>query len=223
MVADLLRKEEYNNLYNKTIVMARYTGPTTKKARTFGEAIYGYDKAFEKRKYPPGQHGLAKKRKQMSDYAVQLMEKQKAKYTYGVLERQFRNLFEKAASKHGVTGEVLLQLLESRLDNTVFRLGIAPTRNAARQLVSHKHVLVNGILTNIPSMLLKPGDVVSVRGKSKGFEVIVNNVGKKTDAKSFPWIEWNPERMEGKFIAYPERERIPEKINEQLIVELYSK
>ena len=203
--------------------MARYTGPTTKKARTFGEAIYGYDKAFEKRKYPPGQHGLAKKRKQRSDYAVQLMEKQKAKYTYGVLERQFRKLFEKAASKHGVTGEVLLQLLESRLDNTVFRLGIAPTRNAARQLVTHKHVLVNGILTNIPSMLLKPGDVVSVRGKSRGFEVIVNNIGRKTDTKSFPWIEWNAERMEGKFITYPERERIPEKINEQLIVELYSK
>jgi small subunit ribosomal protein S4 len=203
--------------------MARYTGPTTKKARAFGEPIYGYDKSYEKRKFPPGQHGLAKKRKQMSDYAVQLMEKQKAKYTYGLLERQFRNLFEKASSKHGVTGEILLQLLESRLDNTLYRMGVAPTRKAARQLVGHKHVLVNGILTNIPSVLLKPGDVLSVRGKSKGLDFIKNNVGKKTDSKNFAWIEWNPERMEGKFIAYPERERIPEKINEQLIVELYSK
>jgi small subunit ribosomal protein S4 len=203
--------------------MARYTGPTTKKARAFGEPIYGYDKAYEKRKYPPGQHGLAKKRKQTSDYAVQLMEKQKAKYTYGLLERQFRNLFEKASSKHGVTGEILLQLLESRLDNTIFRMGIAPTRKAARQLVGHKHVLVNGVLTNIPSCLLRPGDVISVRGKSKGLDVITQNVGKKTDTKSFAWLEWNSDRMEGKFIAYPERERIPEKINEQLIVELYSK
>ncbi|MFN8319280.1 MAG: 30S ribosomal protein S4 [Saprospiraceae bacterium] len=203
--------------------MARYTGPTTKKARAFGEPIYGYDKSYEKRKFPPGQHGLAKKRKQMSDYAVQLMEKQKAKYTYGLLERQFRNLFHKATSKHGVTGEILLQLLESRLDNTLYRMGVAPTRKAARQLVGHKHVLVNGVLTNIPSFLLKPGDIVSVRGKSRGLEFIKNNVGKKTDAKSFAWLEWNPERMEGKFIDYPERERIPEKINEQLIVELYSK
>jgi small subunit ribosomal protein S4 len=203
--------------------MARYTGPTTKKARAFGEPIYGYDKSYEKRKFPPGQHGLAKKRKQMSDYAVQLMEKQKAKYTYGLLERQFRNLFHKATSKHGVTGEILLQLLESRLDNTLYRMGVAPTRKAARQLVGHKHVLVNGVLTNIPSFLLKPGDIVSVRGKSRGLDFIKNNVGKKTDAKSFAWLEWNPERMEGKFIDYPERERIPEKINEQLIVELYSK
>ena len=203
--------------------MARYTGPTTKKARAFGEPIYGYDKAYEKRKYPPGQHGLSKKRKQASDYAVQLMEKQKAKYTYGLLERQFRNLFEKASSKHGVTGEILLQLLESRLDNTMFRMGIAPTRKAARQLVGHKHVLVNGILTNIPSFLLKPGDIISVRGKSRGLDFIKGNVAKKTDTRSFPWIEWNAERMEGKFIDYPERDRIPEKINEQLIVELYSK
>ena len=203
--------------------MARYTGPTTKKARAFGEPIYGYDKSYEKRKFPPGQHGMAKKRKQMSDNAVQLMEKQKAKYTYGLLERQFRNLFHKATSKHGVTGEILLQLLESRLDNTLFRMGVAPTRKAARQLVGHKHVLVNGVLTNIPSFLLKPGDMISVRGKSRGLDFIKNNVGKKTDAKSFAWVEWNPERMEGKFIDYPERERIPEKINEQLIVELYSK
>ena len=203
--------------------MARYTGPTTKKARAFGEPIYGYDKSYEKRKFPPGQHGMAKKRKQMSDYAVQLMEKQKAKYTYGLLERQFRNLFHKATSKHGVTGEILLQLLESRLDNTLYRMGVAPTRKAARQLVGHKHILVNGVLTNIPSFLLKPGDLISVRGKSRGLDFIKNNVGKKTDAKSFAWLEWNPERMEGKFIDYPERERIPEKINEQLIVELYSK
>ncbi len=210
-------------LFNKYIVMARYTGPTTKKARAFGEPIFGYDKSYEKRKFPPGQHGLSKKRKQMSDYAVQLMEKQKAKYTYGLLERQFRNLFEKASSKHGVTGEILLQLLESRLDNTLYRMGVAPTRKAARQLVGHKHVLVNGILTNIASMLLRPGDILSVRGKSKGLDFIKNNVGKKTDSKNFAWIEWNAERMEGKFIAYPERERIPEKINEQLIVELYSK
>ncbi|MBK8700431.1 MAG: 30S ribosomal protein S4 [Saprospiraceae bacterium] len=203
--------------------MARYTGPTTKKARAFGEPIYGYDKSYEKRKFPPGQHGMAKKRKQMSDYAVQLMEKQKAKYTYGLLERQFRNLFEKASSKHGVTGEILLQLLESRLDNTLFRMGVAPTRKAARQLVGHKHVLVNGVLTNIPSFLLRPGDVISVRGKSRGLDFIKSSVGKKTDSKNFAWIEWNPERMEGKFIDYPERERIPEKINEQLIVELYSK
>ncbi len=202
--------------------MARYTGPTTKKARAFGEPIFGYDKSYEKRKYPPGQHGLSKKRKQMSDYAVQLMEKQKAKYTYGLLERQFRNLFEKASSKHGVTGEILLQLLESRLDNTLYRMGVAPTRKAARQLVGHKHVLVNGILTNIPSVLLRPGDVISVRGKSRGLDFIKNSVAKKTD-KSYAWIEWNSERMEGKFIAYPERERIPENINEQLIVELYSK
>jgi small subunit ribosomal protein S4 len=202
--------------------MARYTGPKTKKARAVGESIYGFDKAYEKRKFPPGQHGAAKKRKQISDYAVQLMEKQKAKFTYGLLERQFRNLFEKAARKSGVTGTVLLQLLESRLDNTVFRLGLASSRTAARQLVSHKHILVNGVLTNIPSYLLKPGDKISVRGKSKNLELIQIAVGKKSDVK-FPWVELNPERLEGVFIQYPERERIPEKINEQLIVELYSK
>jgi len=152
--------------------MARYTGPTTKKARAFGEAIYGPDRGFEKRKYPPGQHGPSRRRKQKSDYAVQLMEKQKAKYTYGVLERQFRNLFDKANSKSGVTGEILLQLLEARLDNTVFRLGIAPTRRAARQLVTHKHIIVNGVVTNIPSMTLRSGDVIAVRGKSQNLEVI---------------------------------------------------
>lgn len=203
--------------------MARYTGPKTKKARALGEAIYGADKAFEKRKYPPGQHGTGKRRKQKSDYALQLMEKQKAKYTYGLLERQFRKVFAKASSKSGVTGELLLQFLESRLDNTVFRMGIAPTRNAARQMVSHKHVLVNGVLSNIPSMSLRPGDVVSIRGKSQNKTFIVDGVAAKSDVRNFPWIEFNPERMEGKFIDYPERDKIPEKINEQLIVELYSK
>lgn len=203
--------------------MARYTGPTTKKARAFGEAIYGYDKAYEKRKYPPGQHGLMRKRKQRSDYAVQLNEKQKVKYTYGVLERQFRNLFEKAAAKSGVTGEILLQLLESRLDNVVYRMGIAKTRRAARQLVTHKHILVDGILTNVPSLLLKPGQVVSVRGKAKGLDVIQSNVHAKKDVRHFGWIEFNSEKMEGRYLAHPEREKIPENINEQLIVELYSK
>ncbi len=204
--------------------MARYTGPTTKIARKFGDAIFGPDKSFERRKYPPGQHGNGRRRKQKSDYATQLTEKQKAKYTYGVLERQFRNLFTKAAGKSGVTGEILLQYLEARLDNSVFRLGIAPTRRAARQLVSHKHILVNGILTNIPSYQLKPGDVVSVRNKSRHLEVIQNTVGtRNTEARKWTWMEWNPERMEGTFLEYPEREKIPENINEQLIVELYSK
>jgi small subunit ribosomal protein S4 len=203
--------------------MARYTGPKTKKSRAFGESIFGYDKAFERRKYGPGQHGPSRRRKQKSDYANQLTEKQKAKYTYGVLERQFRNLFETASSKKGVTGELLLQFLEARLDNTVFRLGIAPTRRGARQMVSHKHILVNGILTNIPSYQLKPGDVISVRNKSRHLDFIADSVASKSDVRKFGWLEWNPERMEGKFLEYPERENIPEKINEQLIVELYSK
>ncbi len=203
--------------------MARYTGPTTKKARALGEMIFGYDKSFERKKYRPGQHGNSKRRRQKSEYALQLLEKQKAKYTYGVLERQFRNIFEKASSKSGVTGTVLLQFLEARLDNTIFRLGIARTRRAARQLVSHKHVLVNGELSNIPSRRLKPGDVVSVRGKSQHLEVINDNIGAKADIRKFPWLEWNADRMEGKFLAFPERDEIPEKINEQLIVELYSK
>ncbi len=203
--------------------MARYTGPRTKKARALGEAIFGFDRAFERRKTPPGQHGGGR-RKQKSDYANQLKEKQKAKYTYGVLEKQFRNLFVKASSKKGVTGEVLLQLLEARLDNAVFRLGIAPTRRAARQLVSHRHIVVNGILNNIPSTQLKPGDVISVRGKSKNIEVIIQNVaGNSSEVKKFSWLEFSSDKMEGKFIEYPERELIPEKINEQLIVELYSK
>lgn len=203
--------------------MARYTGPVTKIARTFGEPIFGYDKAFERRKYPPGQHGQNRKRKQRSDYALQLAEKQKAKHTYGVLEKQFRNTFETATRKKGVTGEVLLQLLESRLDNTVYRLGIAPTRRAARQLVSHKHITVNGVLTNIPSYSLRSGDVVSVRGKSQSLEVIRDNVGKRQDLRKISWLQWNPDKLEGIFLEYPSRDLIPENINEQLIVELYSK
>jgi len=203
--------------------MARYIGPKTKKARALGEAIYGFDKAFERRKYPPGQHGGGRRRKQKSDYALQLMEKQKAKYTYGLLERQFRNLFEKATGRKGVTGEILLQLLESRLDNTVFRLGLANTRMAARQLVTHKHILLNGVLTNIPSSSLRAGDVISVRGKSQANENILQSVASKSDVRNWTWLEWNPDRMEGTFLSAPEREMIPEKINEQLIVELYSK
>ena len=203
--------------------MARYTGPTSKKARAFGEPIFGYDKAFERKKYRPGQHGNSRRRKQGSDYANQLMEKQKAKYTYGVLERQFRNLFEKASRKKGVTGEVLLQFLEARLDNTVFRLGLAPTRRAARQLVNHKHVVVNGVITNIPSCQLRPGDVIGIRGKSQHLLIVQDSVGAKSDVRKFPWLEFNPDKYQGVFLSYPERENIPEKINEQLIVELYSK
>ena len=202
--------------------MARYTGPKTKKARALGEPIYGADRSFDKKTYPPGQHGNTRRRKQKSDYANQLQQKQIAKYTYGVLERQFRNLFEKATRKKGVTGEVLLQFLEARLDNVVYRLGISPTRNGARQLVSHKHITLNGIVTNIPSCQLKPGDVVAVRGKSQGLVVIQDSVGNKQDRR-FGWLEFDAKKMEGKFMDYPERENIPEKINEQLIVELYSK
>ncbi len=203
--------------------MARYRGPKTKKSRAFGESIYGYDKSFERKKHPPGQHGNSRRRKQKSDYALQLMEKQKAKYMYGVLERQFRNLFERASSKSGVTGTVLLQLLEARLDNVVFRMGIAPTRRAARQLVTHKHITLNGVVTNIPSTQLRPGDVIGVRGKSQGLQVVRDSVGGKGDARKFGWIEFNTDKLEGKFLEYPDREQIPEKINEQLIVELYSK
>lgn len=203
--------------------MARYTGPKTKKARAIGEPIFGFDKAFDKKKYPPGQHGNTRKRKQRSDYANQLSEKQKAKYTYGVLERQFRNLFDKASRKKGVTGEILLQYLEARLDNTIFRLGLAPSRDAARQLVTHKHILVNGLLTNIPSCQLRAGDIVSVRGKSQHLQVIADSTGGKKDVRKYPWLEWNPDKLQGVFLAYPERAQIPENINEQLIVELYSK
>lgn len=204
--------------------MARYTGPTTKKSRAFGESIFGYDKYFERRKYPPGQHGLTRKKKSSSNYAVQLMEKQKAKYTYGVLERQFRRTFVEATRRHGVTGEVLLQLLEARLDNAVFRFGIAPTRRAARQLVGHRHITVNGHVVNIPSYQLKPGDVVAVRGRSQTLDAVTVHVGAKTsDVRKFGWLEWNPDKMQGIFLTYPQRDQIPEKINEQLIVELYSK
>lgn len=203
--------------------MARYTGPTSKVARALGEPIFGFDKAFEKKKYRPGMHGNSRRRKQRSDYANQLLEKQKAKHTYGVLERQFRNTFEIANRKGGVTGEVLLQLLEARLDNVVYRLGIAPTRRAARQLVSHKHIVLNGVVTNIPSAQLRAGDIVGVRGKSQHFEVIRDAVASKSEVRKHAWLEFNPDKMEGVFVGYPEREQIPEKINEQLIVELYSK
>ena len=204
--------------------MARYTGPKTKKARALGEPIFGYDKSFERKKYGPGQHGNSRRRRrQPSDYAMQLKEKQKARYTYGVLERQFRNLFERANAKKGVTGEILLQLLEARLDNVVYRLGMAPTRAAARQLVSHKHVVLNGVITNVPSTQLRPGDVVGVRGKSQGLNIVRESVGNKGEVRKSPWLEFNHDKMEGRFIEYPERDQIPEKINEQLIVELYSK
>ncbi len=204
--------------------MARYTGPKTKKARALGESIYGYDKYFEKKKYPPGQHGPSRRRKQKSDYALQLIEKQKAKYTYGVLERQFRRMFEKASRKSGVTGENLLQLLESRLDNVVFRLGFASSRRAARQLVTHKHITLNGVVTNIPSCNIRPGDVITVRGKSQGMLVINDSLEiNGNNVKKFSWLELNQEKMEGTFLGNPTREQIPENINEQLIVELYSK
>ena len=201
--------------------MARYTGPKTKIARKFGEPIYGSDKYYEKRNFPPGQHGAAKKRKKVSEYGLQLNEKQKAKYTYGILECQFRNIFDKASKKKGITGVILLQLIESRLDNVVYRLGIAPTRDAARQLVSHRHITVNGRVMNIPSAMLKPGDIVAVREKSKSLEVITNAV--EGHSNTFSWLEWDSATLTGKFMNYPNREDIPETINEQLIVELYSK
>jgi small subunit ribosomal protein S4 len=201
--------------------MARYTGPSTKIARKFGEAIFGEDKAFEKRNYPPGQHGLAKKRGKKSEYAVQLMEKQKAKYTYGILEKQFRNLFEKAAASKGVTGEILLQLCEARLDNVVYRMGIAPSRRAARQIVSHRHITVNGNLVNIPSYHLKPGDKVAVREKSKSLEAISNSL--QNNNTVYEWLTWNNETKEGTFVSVPARLQITENIKEQLIVELYNK
>ncbi|MFV5688837.1 MULTISPECIES: 30S ribosomal protein S4 [unclassified Flavobacterium] len=201
--------------------MARYTGPSTRIARKFGEAIFGDDKAFEKRNYPPGQHGMAKKRGKKSEYAVQLMEKQKAKYSYGILEKQFRNLFEKASATKGVTGEVLLQLCEARLDNVVFRMGIAPSRRGARQIVSHRHVTVNGENVNIPSYHLKPGDVVGVREKSKSIEAIERSLSNSSHV--YEWITWNNETKSGTFVTVPARLQIPENIKEQLIVELYNK
>lgn len=201
--------------------MARYTGPKARISRRFNEPILGESKALQKKNYAPGMHGKGKKRKQ-SEYAVQLAEKQKAKYIYGVLERQFENTFDKASRKKGVTGENLLQLLESRLDNTVYRLGIAPTRRAARQLVVHKHIEVNNEIVNIPSFTLRPGDVVSVREKSKSLEAITNSLSIQS-AKKYNWLEWDGQEMSGKLINLPPREDIPENINEQLIVELYSK
>ena len=201
--------------------MARYTGPKSKIARKFGEPIFGPDKVLQKRNFPPGQHGQNKRRK-TSEYGTQLREKQKAKYTYGVLEKQFRNLFEKASSLKGITGEILLQLLESRLDNVVFRLGIAPTRAAARQLVLHRHITVNGAVVNIASYCVKPGDVVGVREKSKSLEVIQDALAGFNHTK-YPWIEWDEASKSGKLLHVPAREDIPEQIKEQLIVELYSK
>jgi len=201
--------------------MARYTGPKTKIARKFGESIYGEDKSFEKRNYPPGQHGNSRRRGKKSEYAIQLMEKQKAKYTYGILERQFRNLFKKATASQGITGEVLLQLCESRLDNVVFRMGVAPSRQAARQLVSHRHITVNGELVNIPSYQLKAGDVVAVREKSKSLQAIEESLTASTHV--YEWITWNNDLMEGTYVSVPARIQIPENINEQFIVELYSK
>jgi len=201
--------------------MARYTGPKSKIARKFKEPIFGPDRALDKKPYPPGQHGINKKRAKQSEYAVQLSEKQKAKYTYGLLERQFENLFHKAARRKGITGENLLKLLEARLDNVIFRLGVAKSRPAARQLVIHKHILVNGSIVNIPSYILKPGDEVSVREKSKSLEVINDSLSSRM--KSFPWLQWNTNDKSGRFIDFPERDQIPENIKEQLIVELYSK
>ena len=201
--------------------MARYTGPKTKIARKFGEAIFGEDKSFSKRNYPPGQHGSSRKRAKRSEYAIQLQEKQKAKYTYGILEKQFRNLYEKAKRSRGVTGEVLLELCESRLDNVVYRMGISPTRSGARQLVSHRHITVNGNIVNIPSYTLKPGDVVGVREKSKSLSVIENSL--VANSNVYEWITWNTEKLEGTFVSVPKRIQIPENIKEQLIVELYSK
>ncbi len=201
--------------------MARYTGPKTKIARKFGEAIFGDDKNFEKRNYPPGQHGNARRRGKKSEYAVQLQEKQKAKYTYGILERQFSNLFKKASASKGITGEVLLQLCEARLDNVVFRLGIANSRSAARQLVSHRHITVNGALVNIPSYSLQEGDVVAVREKSKSLEAIENALA--ANSAVYEWLTWNADLKSGTFVKNPERLQIPENFKEQLIVELYSK
>ena len=202
--------------------MARYIGPKTKIARRFGEPIYGPDKDFERRNYPPGQHGLARKRKKSSEYGMQLREKQKVKYTYGVLERQFRNTYEKASKMKGVKGENLIILLESRLDNIVYRMGLAPTRPAARQLVSHAHITLNGEVCNIPSAQVRPGDIIAVRERSKSLEVIQDALASSATRK-YSWIEFDQSKLSGKYMNYPVREEIPENINEQLIVELYSK
>jgi small subunit ribosomal protein S4 len=201
--------------------MARYRGPKSKIARKFREPIFGPDKVLERRNFPPGQHGPNKRRAKQSEYAIQLAEKQKAKYTYGILEKQFSNLFKKASAKTGITGETLLQMCEARLDNTVFRMGISPTRDGARQFVSHRHITVNGKVVNIPSYQLRPGDVVAVREKSKSLTTILDSV--HANSKSYPWIEFDKANLEGKFMSVPERADIPENIKEQLIVELYSK
>ena len=201
--------------------MARYTGPKTKIARKFGEPIFGEDKSFEKRNYPPGQHGNTRRRGKKSEYAVQLMEKQRAKFTYGILERQFRNIFEKASRSKGITGEVLLQMCESRLDNLVYRFGLSPSRSGARQLVSHRHMTVNGSIVNIPSYQLKVGDIIGIREKSKTLNIIIEANSKDTVA--YEWLSWNKDQLQGTFVSVPERLQIPENIKEQLIVELYSK
>ncbi len=202
--------------------MARYTGPKSKIARRFKEPIFGADKALEKKSYPPGVHGPNKRRNKQSEYAVQLLEKQKAKYTYGILEKQFSNLFKKASSKVGITGEILLQLCESRLDNTVYRMGLSNTRSGARQLVGHRHITVNGELVNIPSYQLKAGDVVGVREKSKSLQAITSSLSTGVNA-GHDWLDWNSNDMRGTFITVPQMDQIPENINVQLIVELYSK
>ena len=201
--------------------MARYIGPKTKISRKFGESIFGHDKSFEKKNYPPGQHGLNKRRQKKSEYAIQLMEKQKAKFLYGILEKQFRNLFEKANRSKGITGEVLLQLCESRLDNIVYRMGLSKSRSGARQLVSHEHIVVNGKVCNIPSRLIKPGEIVGVREKSKSLSVIVESIALNDSV--YEWITWDNNKVEGVFNSVPNRDQIPENIKEQLIVELYSK
>jgi small subunit ribosomal protein S4 len=201
--------------------MARYTGPKTRISRIFGEPILGNGKYLHKGSNPPGQHGALRKRKTLGEYAVQLREKQKAKYTYGVLEKQFRNTFVEAARLKGVTGENLIKLLEARLDNTIFRLGVAPSRPAARQLVTHKHVTVNGVVVNIPSYQLKPGDIIGLKGKSSANASVTGQIRGKN--QKFNWLDWNETEMKGTFVAYPERESVPENIKEQLIVELYSK
>ena len=200
--------------------MARYIGPKSKIARKFKEPIFGPDKALEKKAYPPGQHGPNAKRAKKSEYAVQLTEKQKVKYTYGILEKQFALIFGRASRAKGITGEVLLQLIEARLDNVVYRMGISPSRSGARQLVSHRHITVNGNVVNIPSYSLEPGDVIGVREKSKSLETITNSIG---TGSNYPWIEFNPTALDGKFVNFPERTQIPENFKEQLIVELYSK
>ena len=201
--------------------MARYTGPTSRIARRFGEPIFGPDKALARKAYAPGQHGNQRRRGKESAYGVQLMEKQKAKYTYGILEKQFKNIYDKANRGKGITGELLLQLCESRLDNVVYRMGISKTRDGARQLVTHKHVTVNGSIVNIPSYTLKPGDMVSIREKSKSLKAIESSLIE--NSSEYDWIKFNRERLEGEFVTIPEREQIPENIKEQLIVELYSK